>query len=75
MNNELPSSLYKYQAIKNINNLSEDRSIQNLFNRQIIFSSRKNFNDPFDSKIDLIFPTLTEIKMLRKKLYQNKKKK
>lgn len=68
MNKTIPSSLYKYQSVKNFNNLDKDRSIQNLFKRQIVFSSPKNFNDPFDSKIELIPPSLQEIKNLRKKV-------
>lgn len=50
--------LYKYRSIQNTRNLEKDRSLNNLFECKAIFSSRKKFNDLFDSKIH--FTSLTE---------------
>ena len=57
---DYPTYLYKYQPVK------DDRAIKNLFNRQAVFSSRLNFNDPFDCKITIIDPTLEDAVSLLK---------
>ena len=59
---------YKYRSINNFDSLSEDNAIKALLNNHAIFSNRKNFNDLFDSKINLINPTPKQIKELKAKL-------
>jgi hypothetical protein len=54
--------LYKYSPIYNSEKLNEEYSIINLLNTQATFTTRKNFNDPFDSKIDFIKPSRIELK-------------
>lgn len=66
MDNDYPNYLYKYRAVKTPESLSQDYSIDALFKCQAIFSGRKNFNDLFDSKINLIFPTQEQIQELAK---------
>lgn len=43
--------LYKYRAIQEKDALDKDRALQCLFECKAVFSSRKQFNDLFDSKI------------------------
>lgn len=62
---EYPKFLYKYRNISNATNLSEDYALNALINNEAIFSGRKNFNDLFDSKIELIKITPREIKELK----------
>jgi hypothetical protein len=62
-----PQFLYKYRAINNKHNLAEDYALDALFNSYAIFSSRRNFNDLFDSKIEFIKPTAQQIKSIRDK--------
>jgi hypothetical protein len=62
---DLPASLYKYRAIKDPKKLCEDNAIKALLGSYAIFSGRRNFNDPFDSKIDFIAPTAAELKQIR----------
>lgn len=64
MDNEYPKYLYKYRCITNLENLSKDFSIDALFKCQAVFSSRKNFNDLFDSKINIIKTTPKQVKEL-----------
>ena len=66
-------NLYKYSPIYNPEKLSEEYSLKNLFNNQATFSTRKNFNDPFDSKIDFIKPSKKELKALHSQLKGNEK--
>jgi hypothetical protein len=47
---------YKYQPVKD----KDRRSIHNLFDCKAVFSSRLNFNDPFDCKIPIKEPTPNE---------------
>lgn len=49
--NELPKFFYKYRSINK--GLNDDLSLNALFNNKAIFSNRKSFNDPFDSKLIL----------------------
>ncbi|MEI8668924.1 DUF2971 domain-containing protein [Pseudoalteromonas sp. B131b] len=60
--------LYKYSPIYNPEKLNEEYSIINLLSNQATFSTRKNFNDPFDSKIDFIKPSRTELKNIHSQL-------
>lgn len=59
-----PQFLYKYRAITNKYKLVEDYTLDALFNSYAIFSSRRNFNDIFDSKIEFIKPTVQQIKSI-----------
>lgn len=68
MNNDYPKYLYKYQDVRNTEELRKDRSIDNLFKCQVVFSSRKKFNDLFDSKIKFLRPTSEQIEVLGDKL-------
>ena len=58
----VPESFYKYRAIDGNKELGEDYSIDALINNKMVFSSRTNFNDPFDSKINIVTPTPKELK-------------
>lgn len=64
MNDEYPRYFYKYRSV-NTENFEKDYSIDALINHQAILSSRLNFNDLFDSKIELIKPTPQQIKELK----------
>lgn len=64
MSDEYPKYFYKYRSIEDTNNLQDDYVIDALLNNQAIFSSRTNFNDLFDSKIELVRPTPRQIKEL-----------
>jgi hypothetical protein len=57
--------LYKYRRIENFKTPKEDNAIKALLNNYAIFSSRINFNDLFDSKIELIKPTPKQLKKLK----------
>jgi hypothetical protein len=52
-------SLFKYRY-------PDEKSLNALFSNKTIFSSRKNFNDPFDSDIKIIIPSPKEIYNLKK---------
>ena len=67
MDIEHPQYLYKYRAVSGAQELSQDHSIDTLFKCQAIFSTRKNFNDLFDSKIEFIRPTPKQIQSLGNK--------
>lgn len=64
MASEYPKYFYKYRAIENWDNLDKDYSLIGLFENKAVFSSRKNFNDLFDSKIEFIEPTAHEYNKL-----------
>src|ERR1039457_1610692 len=61
---------YKFRGVDkekvNSGKLSEDHAIKALINSEAIFSSRKNFNDLFDSKIEIVFPTPEQVLALLK---------
>jgi hypothetical protein len=61
LNSEYPSHFYKYREIKKFNCLAEDNSIKGLIGNIAVFSNRKNFNDLFDSKVDLVPPSEEEL--------------
>jgi hypothetical protein len=50
---------YKFRSVSA--DLAEDYALKALFESKAIFSSRKNFNDLFDSKIDIPHPTPDQI--------------
>ncbi len=68
-----PEYFYKYRAITN-DKASEDEAIDALLKSKAIFSSRKNFNDLFDSKIHFQKPTAQELKELRNNCNKEKKR-
>lgn len=55
--------------IKNTRDLELDSRLNGLFECHAIFSSRKNFNDPLDSKIVFIEPTVKELEELSNELF------
>lgn len=68
-----PKFIYKYRPIENFNHLESDCYLDALFNQYAIFSSRTNFNDLFDSKVDLVKPTPKDIKELSRLLPKTKR--
>lgn len=68
-----PKFIYKYRPVENYSDLKSDYNLDALFNQYAIFSSRTNFNDLFDSKVDLIKPTPKEIKELSKQIPKAKR--
>lgn len=68
MSDAYPKFIYKYRPIENYRNLEKDYYLDALFNQYAAFSSRTNFNDLFDSKIDLIKPSPKDIKELSRHL-------
>ncbi|WP_426369876.1 DUF2971 domain-containing protein [Pseudocolwellia sp. HL-MZ7] len=62
------SSFYKYSPIKNLKNLEDEHSLNNLFSSRVAFSRRKSFNDLFDSQVKFIIPNKHEIKQTYKSL-------
>lgn len=66
VSDEKPNFFYKYRNIEKKEDLYNDFKIDALIKNKAIFSSRKKFNDLFDSKIELINPTLQEIEELKK---------
>jgi len=49
------------RAINNYKDLAEDFSLDGLLKSYAVFSGRKNFNDLFDSKIQLEYPTTEQL--------------
>lgn len=68
------SSFYKYCPIHDDSSLEKEYSIINLLSNQVKFSTRKNFNDLFDSKVDLLKPTKKDLKQISLKLSTSKRK-
>ncbi len=77
MSDEYPQYFYKYRAINSDliskSELEKDYAIDALFNNHAVFSSRKNFNDLFDSKIDFVKPTPKQFKELRCLVNKNRR--
>jgi hypothetical protein len=71
---EKPVFLYKYRGIHNKKNLIEDHSIDALFNCYSTFSSRRNFNDLFDTKIAFKYPSPKEFKNIINRLSKSDRK-
>lgn len=61
-------SLYKFQPIFDESNLDKEYSIINLASKQVAFSTRKSFNDIFDTKINLISPSKSDLDSTYKSL-------
>ncbi|MBU1618712.1 MAG: DUF2971 domain-containing protein [Gammaproteobacteria bacterium] len=55
-------SLYKYCPIYDFDKLDNEYAITNVLKNQVTFSTRSNFNDLFDSKIDFVIPDKSELK-------------
>jgi hypothetical protein len=55
-------SLYKYYPVYDFDNLDNEYAIKNVLNNHVTFSTRSNFNDIFDSKIDFQLPHKQELK-------------
>ncbi|MCH9664453.1 MAG: DUF2971 domain-containing protein [Gammaproteobacteria bacterium] len=68
------TSLYKYCPVKSDTHLKKEYSVKNLLKHRAAFSSRKNFNDLFDSQVNFIPPTKEELKAVLEGLPQRKKK-
>lgn len=68
MEKDYPAFIYKYRPIIKCDDLKNDYYLDALLNNHAIFSSRTNFNDLFDAKIDLIKPSVKEIKELSQRL-------
>lgn len=58
-----PEFFYKYRSLNHLE-LGGDETLDALFNSYAIFSSRKNFNDPFDCKILFPDPNIAEFKKI-----------
>ena len=52
---------YKYRSV-NHKDLVNHTKLDALFNSYAVFASRKNFNDPFDSKVIFLKPSIIEFK-------------
>jgi hypothetical protein len=61
---------YKFRAVTETHNLAGDYALQALVNSYAVFSGRRNFNDLFDSKIDI--PHLKWTPLSRPKFGLNK---
>ena len=72
MNN---TSFYKYCPVDQDENLNQEYSLINLFNSEVTFSTRKNFNDLFDSKINFIAPDRSQLKKIAVSLSASKRAK
>jgi hypothetical protein len=53
------TKFYKFRPVSD--DLANDHSLDALFNSYAIFSGRRNFNDLFDSKIEIVHPTPQQI--------------
>ncbi|WP_206512396.1 DUF2971 domain-containing protein [Colwellia sp. Arc7-635] len=67
------SSFYKYCPVYQDKSFENEYSVLNLLADQVTFSTRKNFNDLFDSKVNLIKPSRKELKELSRKLKTSKR--
>ena len=67
-----PESLYKYCPIYG-DDFENERSIENLIKSQAVFSSRKNFNDLFDCKVNFIKPSQYNLKRISQKMPAKKR--
>ena len=65
---------YKYRSV-NHNDLENDTALDALFNSYAIFASRKNFNDPFDSKFIFQEPSIIEFKNIIKNVNYKRQQK
>lgn len=68
------SSYYKYCPVYSHDELDKEYSLINLFENQVTFSRRTNFNDLFDSKVLFRRPTRERVRLTYQKLSgQNKR--
>lgn len=67
-------SLYKYCPIYDFDNLNNEYAITNVLKNQVTFSTRRNFNDLFDSKIDFVIPDKSELKSIYSLLAGSRKR-
>jgi hypothetical protein len=67
------SSFYKYCPVYQDESFDTEYSVINLLADQVTFSTRKNFNDLFDSKVNLIKPTKKELKEISGRLKTSKR--
>ena len=65
---------YKYRSV-NHNDLENDKALDALFKSYTIFASRKNFNDPFDSKFIFQEPSIIEFKNIIKNVNYKRQQK
>lgn len=63
-----PDYIYKYRPVSNNEKFREDYSLINLIENMATFSSRLNFNDLFDCKVELLKPSPKELKSFVKQL-------
>ena len=68
------SSFYKYCPIYQDKSFDNEYSVINLIGNQVTFSTRNNFNDLFDSKVDFIKPNKKALKQLSLKLGSSKRR-
>ena len=69
------SNFYKYCPVYQDKSFDNEYSVINLICNQATFSTRNNFNDLFDSKVNLIKPSKKTLKRLSLKLSSSKRKK
>jgi len=74
MNPDNPEYIYKYRSVSNNEKFREDYSLINLIDNMATFSSRLNFNDLFDCKVELLKPTPKELKSFVKQIPKPHKK-
>lgn len=65
---------YKYRDVGNGDKLESEYSIKSLLSCEAKFSTRHDFNDLFDSKINVISPTPQQVKFFKKKLSNSQRK-
>ena len=62
------NNYFKYCPINSHDELDKEYSLTNLFNDQVTFSRRNNFNDLFDSRVEFRTPSRTRVRNTYKKL-------
>ncbi len=62
MSADYPKYFYKYRSTGSVDDLQSNHAVDALLKNKAVFSSRTNFNDLFDSKIELIKPTPLQLK-------------
>ena len=58
----LPNYLYKYHSVNNFKELDKCPIIKSLLEHKCLFSTRKNMNDIFDTRIKTKRPSVKEVK-------------
>jgi hypothetical protein len=67
------SSFYKYCPVYQDKCFDKEYSVVNLLADQVTFSTRKNFNDLFDSKINIIKPSKKQLRKFGNELKTSKR--